>query len=199
MPGGREWDIIHMYWHGVLIIYWEDRRMRILAVIDMQKDFIGGALGTLEAQAILPAVRERIEEYRQAGDMVVFTRDTHHEGYLDSREGQNLPVVHCVEGTPGWEIDPSLCVGDSPVFNKPTFGSVELGQYVAEMCREQEVDSLELVGLCTDICVISNAMVIRAFAPELPISVNSRCCAGVTPQSHEQALGAMAACQVKIL
>lgn len=173
--------------------------MRILAVIDMQKDFIDGALGTAEAEAIVPAVRERIEAYRKAGDLVLFTRDTHKENYLSTREGQNLPVVHCVEGTPGWEIDPRLPVEDSPVFNKPTFGSVELGEYVAALVKENKAESVELVGLCTDICVISNAMVIRAFAPELSIQVNSACCAGVTPKSHEQALGAMAACQVQIL
>lgn len=173
--------------------------MRLLAVIDMQKDFIDGTLGTLEAQAIVPAVRERIAQYRQAGDLVVFTRDTHHEGYLATREGKSLPVVHCVEGTPGWEIAPSLPVEDSPVFNKPTFGSVELGQYVAGLWQEGKIEGVELVGLCTDICVISNAMVLRAFAPELPISVNSHCCAGVTPASHEQALQAMAICQVEIL
>ena len=173
--------------------------MRILVVVDMQKDFIDGALGTLEAKAIVPAVRERIAQYRQAGDLVVFTRDTHPAEYLTTREGKSLPVVHCVEGTPGWEIAPSLPVEDSPVFNKPTFGSVELGQYVAELLQKQEIESVELVGLCTDICVISNAMVLRAFAPELPISVNSHCCAGVTPASHEQALKAMAVCQVEIL
>lgn len=169
--------------------------MKILAVIDMQKDFIDGALGTAEAEAIVGSVAERIREYRAAGDEVVFTRDTHTEQYLSTQEGRNLPVPHCIKGTPDWQIDASLDVADSEVFDKPSFGSRELADYIAA----KNPEAVELVGLCTDICVISNAMLIKAAAPELPVSVNAVCCAGVTPQSHLNALAAMKMCQISII
>ncbi len=168
--------------------------MKYLIVVDMQKDFIDGALGTKEAQAIVPNVRKKIEEF---DGEVVFTRDTHHKDYLSTQEGRNLPVEHCIEGTAGWEIDKSLqpfCKG--LVVNKPTFGSMALAEEIWERGDAQEIT---LVGLCTDICVISNAMLLKAAMPEVPIIVDRACCAGVTPQSHENALEAMKMCQITIV
>lgn len=169
--------------------------MNVLIVVDMQRDFVDGVLGTPEAVAIVPAVKERIERAREAGEEVIFTRDTHTENYLRTQEGQNLPVVHCVRGTPGWEIIDELPVGDSLMIDKPTFGSTELGQYVAQ----KQPEHITLIGVCTDICVISNALLCKAYAPEIPITVEANCCAGVTPQSHDTALNAMRACQIGIV
>lgn len=170
----------------------------LLIVVDMQKDFIDGALGTPEAIAIVPAVLKRIQEFE--GD-VLYTRDTHFENYMDTQEGRNLPVPHCIKGTSGWELHPELkklCESmDSPVLDKITFGSRELPAYLEEHYPEG-LASAELIGLCTDICVISNAMLIKAFFPELPVSVTASCCAGVTPQSHTNALEAMKMCQICI-
>ena len=169
--------------------------MKILAVIDMQNDFIDGALGTKEAEAIVARVKEKVEQYLSAGDTVVYTRDTHAPDYLNTQEGKNLPVVHCVKGTPGWEISEKVYAEGCPVIDKPSFGSLELAEYVAGM---NQVESIELIGLCTDICVISNAMILKAKLPELPVSVDASCCAGVTPQSHANALEAMKMCQVRV-
>lgn len=168
--------------------------MKVLCVIDMQNDFIDGALGTAEAQAIVPHVAEKIAQARQNGDKVIFTRDTHTENYLNTQEGKNLPVVHCVKGTPGWEISPALAVNGDVVIDKPTFGSFALCETIAAL---PDVESVELVGLCTDICVISNAMLIKARMPEMPVGVDGSCCAGVTPASHENALNAMKMCQIR--
>ena len=169
--------------------------MKILCVIDMQNDFIDGALGTPEAVKIVDNVREKIEKYRKNGDTVIFTRDTHYENYMDSAEGKNLPVPHCIKNTAGWQISAKLEVGDSKVIDKPTFGSTELGEYVAGL---KNVESIELIGLCTDICVISNAMMIKAAFLEIPVIVDASCCAGVTPASHDNALDAMGMCQIEV-
>lgn len=172
-----------------------EREKKLLVVVDMQNDFIGGALGTQEAQSILPAVRARIADARKEGEEVAFTRDTHGEDYLSSQEGKNLPVPHCIAGTAGHEIAAGLCLAGERVFDKPAFGSIELAAYV----KERGFAAVELVGVCTDICVISNALLIKAFCPEAEVCVRAGCCAGVTPQSHQTALEAMRACQVKIL
>ena len=169
--------------------------MKLLIVIDMQNDFIDGALGTKEAVAIVPKVAEKIAKWRSEGGEVVFTRDTHQKEYLQTQEGKNLPVVHCVEGTDGWKISDKLEVGASRVFNKPSFGSMEHAEYVAGLASLEEI---ELVGLCTGICVISNAFILKAKLPEVPVSVDSSCCACVTPESHVTALNAMKLCQVKV-
>lgn len=167
--------------------------MKYLIVVDMQNDFINGALGTAEAEAILPYVEERIKSF---DGEVIFTRDTHAKDYLESAEGKRLPVVHCVKGTDGWQIHPSLSsIRNARVIDKPAFGSRALAEYLAE----QEVESITLLGVCTDICVISNALLLKAFFPELPISVDARGCAGVTPESHKNALSAMKMCQIEIL
>lgn len=164
----------------------------LLVVVDMQKDFIDGALGTEEAQAIVPYVAEKIRSYEARGAEVVFTLDTHGEDYMDTMEGRKLPVKHCIRGTEGWRLCRELenCPGKR--FEKNTFGSRELADYVAA----GQYDSVELVGLCTDICVISNAMLIKAAVPDTPVKVDPACCAGVTPESHENALGAMAVCHI---
>ena len=170
--------------------------MKILAVIDMQNDFINGSLGTKEAENIVPAVAEKIKLFRDSGDEIVFTRDTHHENYLSTMEGKKLPVVHCVKNTKGWEISNKLDTSGCTIIDKPTFGSYELAEFIAGNPR---IDEIVLVGLCTDICVISNAMLIKAKLPEIKITVDSSCCAGVTPQSHENALSAMKMCHIDII
>lgn len=170
--------------------------MKVLCVIDMQKDFIDGALGTPEAVAIVDKVADKIDSYIKSGDKVIFTRDTHCENYMETAEGKKLPVPHCIKGTPGWQISDRLTVGESTVIDKPTFGSVELSEYISSL---DNVQAIEFVGLCTDICVISNVLLLKAKLPEVPISVDSQCCAGVTPESHRNALEAMKMCQIEIL
>lgn len=170
--------------------------MKVLIVVDMQNDFIDGALGTPEAQAIVPKVQEKIAQAREAGTLVVFTRDTHQEDYLTTQEGKNLPVPHCLMGSHGWQIHESLDHQGAPCFDKPAFGSTELVKFLTML---PQVEAAELIGVCTDICVISNAMMIKGALPELPLTVDSACCAGVTPESHENALKAMAMCQIGIL
>ena len=170
--------------------------MNVLAVIDMQNDFISGALGTKEAEAIVDKVAEKICDAREAGWRVVFTRDTHHEDYLQTQEGRNLPVPHCLLGTEGWQITSRLDASGCPVFDKPGFGSLDLIRFLSMM---PELEQVQFVGLCTDICVITNAMMLKGALLELPISVDASCCAGVTPESHENALAAMKLCQIRIL
>ena len=170
--------------------------MKILAVIDMQNDFIDGSLGTKEAVNIVPAVAEKIKLFKDSGDEVVFTRDTHHEDYLSTMEGRKLPVVHCVKNTKGWEISAKLDTSGCTIIDKPTFGSYNLAEFIA---ANPHIDEIVIVGLCTDICVISNAMLIKAKLPEIKITVDSSCCAGVTPQSHENALSAMKMCHIDII
>lgn len=167
---------------------------KILIVVDMQKDFISGALGTAEAVSIVPAVIEKIKGF---DGEVVFTKDTHSTIYLDTQEGKNLPVPHCIKGTSGWELDEKISPLSKTcrIFEKPTFGSIELSEYIAN----GEYDHIELIGLCTDICVISNAMLLKAYLPEVKIVVDSSCCAGVTPESHENALSAMRMCQIEVI
>ena len=176
--------------------------MRVLIVVDMQKDFVDAALGTSEAQAIVPAVCEKIQNFD--GEIIV-TQDTHQANYLDTQEGRILPVAHCIQNTPGWELDDRVYAavksrGDAAIRSvmKPTFGSVELGEYLVDKSREEGIEEIVLVGLCTDICVISNALLAKAFLPEVKVTVDAACCAGVTPQSHENALRVMQMCQVNI-
>lgn len=167
----------------------------VLAVIDMQNDFIDGALGTKEAEAIVENVAAQIRDFE--GE-VVYTRDTHFEDYLGTQEGKRLPVPHCIKDTEGWQIREQVrqaCAGDVKIFDKPAFGSVELAEYLKDM---PDLESVTLIGLCTDICVISNALLIKAFLPEVTVKVNADCCAGVTPESHKNALEAMKMCQVEI-
>lgn len=171
-----------------------------LIVVDMQNDFIDGALGTPEAQAIVEAVVERARAFEGC---VVFTRDTHGPNYATTQEGRKLPVPHCIKGTQGWELAPALDelqrLLDAPVFDKPSFGSLDLARWLVAQNNAAPIDSIELCGLCTDICVVSNALTIKAHLPEVPLSVNPALCAGVTPAAHDAAIATMASCQVQIL
>lgn len=169
--------------------------MKILIVVDMQNDFIDGALGTKEAEKIVANVKEKIDTYRSNNDEVIFTRDTHFENYLETQEGKNLPVKHCIKDTFGWQISSKLNVADSVVIDKPTFGSTKLMEY---LLSKQDISEIQLVGLCTDICVISNAFILKSKFPEVVISVDSSCCAGVSPESHNRALESMKTCQIMI-
>ena len=171
--------------------------MKVLVVIDMQNDFIDGALGTPEACAIVPAVVDKIRNF---DGLVLATRDTHGADYLSTQEGRNLPVEHCIKGTKGWELNPeiSALIKEAPI-DKPTFGSCELGMRIKELAEHENIENITLIGVCTDICVISNAMIIKAFLPEVPVTVVKECCAGVTPESHLRALEAMRSCQIEIV
>ena len=169
-------------------------KKHLLVVVDMQNDFIGGVLGTKEAKDILPAVAGRIRKAVHDGDDIIYTRDTHEKNYLSTQEGKNLPVPHCIRGSFGWQIADGIPVAGE-IVDKPAFGSDELARKV----KEGGYDSAELVGVCTDICVISNALLIRSLCPETEVSVRADCCAGVTPERHRVALEAMRACQIKII
>jgi len=177
--------------------------LNILVVVDMQKDFVDGALGTAEAQAIVPAVVAKIEEYKAKGGVIIATQDTHADNYMDTAEGRNLPVVHCVRGSEGWKIHPAVAAAlpeDAVVLEKPTFGSTELveriGEYVAKYGQHRV--HVEFIGICTDICVVSNALLLKANFYEMPISLDAACCAGVTPESHNAALTTMTMCQIAV-
>lgn len=175
---------------------------KILIVVDMQNDFIDGALGTPEAEAIVENVKAKIASYPE--EDVFFTRDTHQADYMESQEGKYLPVPHCIEGTDGWQIRPDVFAAapGAKVFDKPTFGSTSLAEAVKEMAQAEEEAGgcleAELVGLCTDICVVSNALLLKAVLPEMKISVDPACCAGVTPEKHEAALETMRSCQIQM-
>ena len=168
--------------------------MDYLIVVDMQNDFIDGALGTKEAQAIVPYVSQRIEGFR---GKVFFPRDTHGEDYMTTQEGRNLPVPHCIRNTEGWQIRRELEeLRTTAAIDKETFGARDLVKVLGE---EEKLDSVTFLGLCTDICVISNVMLVKAFFPEVPVIVDAAGCAGVTPRSHATALDAMEAVQVKVI
>ena len=164
---------------------------KTLIVIDMQKDFIDGALGTKEAVAIVENVRKKIAKYQANGDEIIFTRDTHQPNYLETNEGKHLPVEHCIEGTEGWQIGEGLEVEGAIYIDKPSFGFMNWKDY--------DLEEVEIVGLCTDICVVSNALIIKATYPEIRVSVDASCCAGVTPESHDAALTTMKMCQVEVV
>lgn len=163
---------------------------KTLIVVDMQKDFIDGALGSKEAVAIVENVKNKIAKYQENGDEIIFTRDTHQTDYLNTNEGKNLPVEHCIQGTDGWKIQEGLEVPGAIYIDKPTFGYMNWKDY--------NLEEVEMVGLCTDICVVSNALIIKATYPEIQVSVDASCCAGVTPESHMAALTTMKMCQVKV-
>lgn len=171
---------------------------KLLVIVDMQNDFIDGALGTKEAEAIVENVANKISAWD--GD-IVCTLDTHYPDYMSTQEGKNLPVVHCVENTDGWQLSKKIKAAidakdkDTKIFKKVTFGSLALAEYI----RDEGYESAEFIGLCTDICVISNVMTTKSASPEIPITVDAACCAGVTPQSHKNAIEAMKMCQVKII
>lgn len=163
---------------------------KTLIVVDMQNDFIDMALGTAEAVAIVPAVKAKIESYARQGYEIIYTRDTHGEDYLATPEGRKLPVPHCIRGTEGWQIAQGLYVPGSRIIDKPNFGWPHWNQL--------ELEEVELIGLCTDICVVSNALIIKTAFPGAVVKVDSACCAGVTPESHRAALTTMSMCQIDV-
>lgn len=170
---------------------------RVLVVIDMQNDFITGSLGTKEAQAIVEKVCRKIQDFE--GE-VLFTLDTHGPDYLETQEGRLLPVAHCIKGTPGWELEPrvrALCK-TTPI-EKPTFGSTGLADVLQAKHRHGGgLDEVVFVGLCTDICVVSNALLVKARLPEVPLTVDASCCAGVTPETHQHALAVLRSCLINV-
>ena len=171
----------------------------LLIVVDMQNDFVTGSLGSKEAVAIVDAVVQKVQAF---DGEVIFTRDTHFENYMDTQEGKYLPVIHCVKDTDGWALIPELekirVEKNCKCYDKPTFGSTALAIDIKSAYEAGEIGSVELIGICTDICVVSNALLIKAFCPELPISLDPACCAGVTPEKHEAALETMRSCQIQV-
>ena len=193
--------------------------MKVLIVVDMQKDFVDGSLGTREAQAIVPLVAETIEQMADPNTVVIFTKDTHHENYMDTLEGKNLPVPHCIKGTAGhsivdevfnayinvigtyadaYEVYPITDINPIKV-DKPTFGSIELQNILFDINDRIGIEEITLMGLCTGICVMSNAILAKATLPEVPVNVIEDCCACVTPESHKTAIEAMKLCQINII
>ncbi|WP_029324481.1 cysteine hydrolase family protein [Butyrivibrio sp. AE3004] len=172
---------------------------KVLVVVDMQNDFITGALRNEEGIAIVPYVKKKIETAREAGETIIFTRDTHGDDYMQTEEGQNLPVPHCIKGTDGWQIIDELNADEtaSLIIDKETFGSEKLAKYMAE--NADNIDEVEFIGVCTDICVISNVLLTKAMIPNKKIYVDAAGCAGVTTEAHNTALSAMKACHIKVL
>jgi nicotinamidase-related amidase len=171
---------------------------KILIVIDMQNDFIDAALGTSEAVKIIEAVKEKIRSY--PAENVIATMDTHGENYMETQEGKYLPVPHCIKGSEGWKIRPDIAalLTGAKIYEKPTFGSTAMAADLKALSEEEKIE-LELIGLCTDICVVSNALLLKAMMPEVHISVDAACCAGVTPEKHLAALETMRSCQVQVI
>lgn len=173
---------------------------KILVVVDMQEDFVRGSLGSPAAEKIVNSVMEKVKNF---DGKVIFTQDTHEKNYLDTQEGKHLPVLHCIKGTEGWEIieelKPLLSEKKAEVYEKITFGSDKLARRLLDIDREEKIESITLIGLCTDICVVSNALLIKAFLPETPIIVDTACCAGVTEEKHRSALETMRSCQIEVI
>lgn len=191
--------------------------MKIVVVVDMQNDFIDGVLGTPEAQAIVPVMVDRLHELDDGETLLFFTKDTHSADYLETQEGKNLPIEHCIEGTPGWSINKQISsytdygsnfltysthdIRKSRVL-KPTFGSLELANTIRGLVNDNphiDIDEIILMGVCTDICVVSNALLLKAYCPETLITVDASCCAGVTPETHAAALTTMKSCQINVI
>ena len=168
--------------------------MKYLIVVDMQVDFISGALGSDLAKAIVPNVVNKVKNF---DGKIIFTRDTHFSDYMSTQEGKNLPVLHCIKDSNGWELCEELKPYANIVVDKITFGSIELPKLLESY--NEPIEKIELCGLCTDICVISNAFLLKAAFPEVPLTVDSACCAGVTVESHNNALNAMKAIQIEII
>ena len=182
-------------------------KSKFLIVVDMQNDFIDGSLGTKEAQGIVLNVMNRIKAARENDEKILFTKDTHYGDYLTTHEGKNLPVLHCVKPSSGWEINSDVWAATygyvCTIFEKPAFGSLDLMEYMSDYIGVQGIDDkdldIELIGLCTDICVISNALMLRSVFPEAEISVRASCCAGVTPEKHKAALEVMKSCHIEVI
>lgn len=175
--------------------------MKLLIVIDMQNDFIDGTLGTPEAQAIVPNVQKKVANYLNNSDKVIFTRDTHGANYMETNEGKNLPIPHCMIGTDGWKIHADIDAPNCLHIDKPTFGFADWADYIGNnvITDFDEGSEIEIVGLCTDICVVSNALILKALFPENKITVDASCCAGVTPDTHKAALQTLKMCQINVV
>ena len=173
-----------------------ENKKKVLIVIDVQNDFVTGSLGTPEAQAVVPNIVKKVEEYRSRDDAIIFTVDTHYDNYLDTQEGKKLPVPHCIVGTPGYEIIPELHAEVSSlekVYPKETFGyRWNIGHWMC--CYD-----VEIIGVCTDICVVTNALVLKTYYPDIEITVDASCCAGTTPERHKAALEVMKSCQINVI
>lgn len=180
-------------------------KQKILVVVDMQNDFVDAALGTKEAAEIVPAVCNKIMNARAEKTLIFATKDTHSENYMQTREGRFLPVPHCIKGTPGWDFNPDVAavLEDARVIEKYSFGSLTLPDAISETLQIKGIApkdaEIELIGLCTDICVVSNALILKARFPETDIKVDAACCAGVTPEKHMAALETMRSCQIEVL
>jgi nicotinamidase-related amidase len=176
--------------------------MKVLVVVDVQNDFVTGALGNPDAQAAIPAIKEKIATYLANDDIIIYTRDTHQEDYMETSEGKYLPVPHCIEGTEGWEIVDGIYADDCVIIDKPTFGVETFPAFLDEFVADDDIEEIEFVGFCTDICVISNALIVKAWAapyqPFITVSCDSACCAGVTKEKHEAALEVMRSCQIEV-
>lgn len=176
---------------------------KVLIVVDTQEDFIYGPLGTPEAQAIVPNVNKKIKEYEGDGGAIVFTRDTHHEDYLETNEGRHLPIQHCIFGTDGWEIASSIYKPTSPysIIDKTTFGYAlwNHNRNISNAYTLGEECNIEIIGLCIDICVVSIALILKTTYPEANITVDASCCAGTTPEKYKAALEVMKSCQISVI
>lgn len=174
--------------------------MKVLVVVDMQKDFIDGSLGTKEAVAIVPNVIEKIKKYENSNDLICYTMDTHFENYLETQEGKKLPVKHCIKNTDGWQIPETILRNNKNyIFEKHTFGSIDLIKFLKIKNEINKFESIEFIGLCTDICVISNAMLAKANFLDTNVMVDEKCCAGVSIKTHKEALSVMKCCQIDII
>ena len=172
---------------------------KALIVVDIQNDFVSGSLGSEQAQLIIPYIKAKIDEYHKRGDEIIFTRDTHQVNYLETQEGKNLPMEHCIAGTDGWNIYDDIDKGCMGCFylDKPSFGWPNWNETLSRIIND--IDEIEICGLCTDICVVSNALIIKAHFPEIKVTVDAKCCAGVTDESHKAALLTMKMCQVNVI
>ena len=177
--------------------------MKVLVVVDMQHDFVDGVLGTDEAKAIVPNVAAKVAEYANMEDsVIIYTRDTHFDNYMDTMEGKHLPVPHCIANTIGWQIVGDVYQCDSDVIDKYTFGYYSLPDEIWEACAMKynrfDVESIEFCGVCTSICVISNALIVKSVFKETPLIIDSKCCACVSKETHEAALTVMKMCQIEV-
>ena len=172
---------------------------KVLVVVDMQKDFIDGALGFEGADKIIPGIAAKIEEFEEAGNPVLYTLDTHFDNYMETREGKNLPVPHCIKGSEGYKLCDELSdlLGGKKVFRKLTFGSLELGEYLQE--RASQIESVEVCGLVSNICVLSNAVIVKAAVPEAEVIVDSKLTASFDPKLHQATMDVLKGIQVTVL
>lgn len=181
----------------------EEEKKKVLIVVDVQNDFVYGSLGTLEAQAVVPNIVKKVEEYRSKEDVIIFTKDLHYDNYLETAEGKKLPVPHCIAGTAGYDIIPELnadSVVNKQIYAKETFGYPwDHAAWLGWLRDAKPVYEVEIIGVCTDICVVTNALVLKTYYPDIDITVDASCCAGTTPDKHKAALDVMESCQINVI